>query len=76
MSIYLNTRRYQNLKVSTKKVFKLDLLFYSMIKRLKIKNFKSYRDSELEFGKVNVVVGIVVPVKPTLLTLLVFLNIL
>ena len=28
-----------------------------MIKRLKIKNFKSYRDSELEFGKVNVVVG-------------------
>jgi len=28
-----------------------------MIKRLKIRNFKSYRDSELEFEKVNVVVG-------------------
>ena len=28
-----------------------------MIKRLKIKNFKSYRDSEFEFGKVNIVVG-------------------
>jgi len=57
MVLYLNTRRYQNLKMSTKKLFKLDLLFCSMIKRLKIKNFKSYRDSELEFGKVNVVVG-------------------
>ena len=28
-----------------------------MIKRLKIKNFKSYRDSEFEFGKVSIVVG-------------------
>ncbi|WP_016732196.1 AAA family ATPase [Saccharolobus islandicus] len=28
-----------------------------MIKRLRIKNFKSYRDSEFEFGKVNIVVG-------------------
>ncbi|GAA5418468.1 AAA family ATPase [Sulfurisphaera tokodaii] len=28
-----------------------------MIKRLAIKNFKSYRDAEFEFGKVNVVVG-------------------
>ena len=28
-----------------------------MIKRLKIRNFKSYRDAEFEFGKVNVVVG-------------------
>jgi AAA15 family ATPase/GTPase len=28
-----------------------------VIKRLKIKNFKCFRDSELEFGKVNIVVG-------------------
>lgn len=28
-----------------------------MIKRLKIKNFKSYRDNEFEFGKINIVVG-------------------
>jgi len=28
-----------------------------VIKRLKIKNFKSYRDSEFEFGKVSIVVG-------------------
>jgi hypothetical protein len=40
-----------------RKSFKLDFLFYHVIKRLKIKNFKSFRDSELEFGKVNIVVG-------------------
>ncbi|WP_252896855.1 AAA family ATPase [Metallosphaera hakonensis] len=28
-----------------------------MIKRLKIMNFKSYRDTQFEFGKINVVVG-------------------
>ena len=28
-----------------------------MIKRLRIRNFKSYRDAEFEFGKINVVVG-------------------
>jgi len=51
------SKGYQNVKSSKSKSFKLDLLFYRMIKRLKIKNFKSYRDSEFEFGKVNVVVG-------------------